>query len=171
MAEKTTVVTIEGCDVPLFEKVFAGYVSTGREESSDEADFRGDLDGDGRFYIVRKGHEHSRSMDYEARLTGTVRPEGNKTVVEYSVQMSPVFKACFFIFAFLCAALLTYALIAYFAMSNPGPLAVVPFFMTAFIILLVIFIVKPDCRAVEKCLDRIVNEYAGVMPGKVDDPE
>lgn len=164
MADKTTIVTIEGCDLNLLEKVFLGYVSTGKDDSSTEADFKGDIDADGRFYIVRKGHESSRSMDYEARLTGKVTEQNNcNTVIEYGVQMSPVFKVCFIIFSVLCAALLTFALIAYFGSSNPVPLAITPFFVTAFIILLIIFIVKPDCRAVEKCLDTIVNEYAAVL--------
>jgi hypothetical protein len=163
MADKITVIRIAGDDEELFRKSFAGYVSTGEDDSSQEADFRGSLDRDGRFFIVRKGHGDNRSLDYEARMTGTVGTGGGETVVEYTVTMSPVFRVCFFVLALLWAGFSAFALVSYFSAGNGRPLMAASFFTIAFAVMLVIFIVKPDCRAVEKCLERIASEYASVL--------
>jgi len=163
MSKKLNVITIDGDSPELFKKVFRGYVSTGEEDSSEESDFRGSLDRDGKFYIVKKGHENNQSLNYEARLTGEVRSENGKTVVEYSVAMSRVFELCFYFISALFIGLWTYAIIGFINDGSQGTFLFSSFCTVAFLIMLLIYIIKPDCKAVEKCMDKICEEYVSVI--------
>ena len=160
MKEQTNIIKIPGTGQKKFRRCFGGYVSTGEEDSSTESDFRGNIDQDGRFFIVRKGHENNGSLNYEARMTGRIYEEDGYTYIEYNVEMSPVFRVCFAIMAVITAAVTGTALYRFFADLGSGMLLPASFFVIAFLIMLFVLIVKPECRAMEKCMDKIAGEFA-----------
>ena len=164
--KKGYVLRVSGADEQLFENTFCAYVQTGKEASDGiVSDYRGTVDRDGRFFITRKGKDVSKGLNNEAHLMGTVHTdrEKNETVIEYVVRMSAVFLACMVILGLLCAGFLTYALIVYFQAGQTGPLLPSSFFTIGFLVVLVISLVRPDCRALEKVLEKIIGEYADVV--------
>ena len=171
--KKGYVLRIPGSDLQQFENSFCAYVQTGKEASDGIiSDYSGAVDPDGKFFITRRGKDAAKGQNNEAHLMGTISAdiEKNETVVTYYTQMSMVFLACMIVLGLFCAGFLTYALIAYFNADKTGPLLPASFFTIGFLVALVISIVRPECRALEKVLETIVNEYAGVISASGDAP-
>lgn len=163
MKDRINIIRIKGTDFPLLRKTFCGYVTTGDEDSSEDSDFKGNLDRDMNFYIVKKGHENNQSLNYEARMTGKIYEEDGDTIIEYSVAMSDVFRACFIVVGLLAVSVTGIALYRFFKDLGSGMLLPSSFFVIAFLIMLGVLLVKPDCRAIEKCLEKIAGEYSGCI--------
>ena len=163
----------ENGGVAGFAAIFSEFVDVGRADggAGDRYDvaFTGGIDSDGRFTIFRKsGGARSvsgRRLNYDTRLEGRIycEPDGEggyDASVEYRTSVSAVFSVSLVIMALFCAGFIALAAVRYFGSGATGAILPASFFTLAFIIMLAIRLINPDCRALEKKLFEIAGEFA-----------
>lgn len=163
MSKKETVLKIPGANLRVFREIFGSYINTHSELSEGIiSDFNGTVDTEGNFYITKKGKDSEKRLNYEAKLTGKIKAsdDGKETELRYSLYPSGALIVCLIVLGILCAGLLAYALTTHFTVGNDAALLPASFFAAAYVILLVVSVFRPECRSLEKVLDKIVGEYA-----------
>ena len=163
----------ENGGVAGFAAIFSEFVDVGRADGGAgeryDVAFTGGIDSDGRFTIFRKsGGARSvsgRRLNYDTRLEGRIycEPDGEggyDASVEYRTSVSAVFGVSLVIMALLCAGFIAIAAVRYFGSGSTGAILPASFFTLAFVIMLAIRLINPDCRALEKKLFEIAGEFA-----------
>ncbi|MCQ2428645.1 MAG: hypothetical protein MJ137_09685 [Clostridia bacterium] len=159
MASKTVnAIRMKGKGTDEFVRIFKQMNSP--DENGADSGFRGGIDADGNFTVVRKGSDKGEKMNYDARLEGRVYIDEGDTVIEYSVHQSAVFIVSFIVIGIITAVLDVFALIRYFTADNIMLILPASFFTLCVIIMSVITAIKPDVRALEKQLLKIAEAYA-----------
>ena len=158
MAKKVSVLRMNGRGPEVFARVF--NLMNGIDGDGNDSGFRGGIDAEGYFSLVRKGGDTKSRMNYDARLTGRVRQEGDETVIEYTSSQSALFAAGYAVVGAAAAAFSAFAAARYFAQDKVGAMLPASFLLLCFLVMTAVMIIKPDRRALEKHLMKIAESYA-----------
>jgi len=161
MAKKINVLKIEGANLKSFAASFADKIDTGLEDSGGiGSDWTGSIDASGNFAFSRRKSGKSMKSDYQAALTGKVLPpdENGLLEIQYVVRRSPVFAVSFFVIAAAAAGFLAWAIYSAAVLEKARLLLPASFFFGAALLLMIDFIVSPDCRALEKQIMKIAAD-------------
>ena len=163
MERNTKVINVADCTREGFQAAFEATVNTGKADTDGLAsDFSGGIDESGRFYIVRGAGRNSGASSKDAQLTGRIvgRTGDGALRIAYTVSRSPAFVTSFIALSLFSLLLAGYAVYSFFAADNPRPALPASFFAVASLLMLAYFIIKPECRALERRLIKTAGESA-----------
>ena len=163
MERYAKVINVADCTREGFQSAFEATVNTGKAETMGLAsDFSGGIDESGRFYIVRGRALRDGVTTKDARLTGRIvgRTDDGALRIAYTVSRSPAFVTSFIALSLFSLLLIGYAVYSFLAADNPRPFLPASFFAVASLLMLAYFIIKPECRALERRLMKTAGESA-----------
>ena len=161
MKDKVSILKIEGATRESFAAAFSDLVDTGLDGTGGrESDWTGSIDSAGNFALMRRRGSRKDRPDQVASLTGQVLdPDAEgRLEVAYRVKGSPVFAVSFFVIAAAAVGFLAWAIVQAASFENGRYLLPAGFFFGAALLLAIDFIIRPDCRALERRLLKIAEE-------------
>lgn len=163
MSEKANVIKIENATPGSFAAAYASLVNTGIGDAGLGSDYAGSIDAEGNFAFCRRRNGAGDKNEYHASITGKVLGVGDdgRLEIAYRAKRSPVFTVSFIVIALLACAFMGWAVYCLTALDQPRTMIPAGFFFASALLLFFDFLIKPDCRALEKHLLKIAGEASG----------